>query len=295
MDIDTEILQNVDKSGRIRRRDLVKTLQELHPSDTGYSKPNLDRKIALLVRVQKLAILTAKDFKTYGIADPDTRATYLISQDTLERKNHFDAVIKDLHSGKYGAIKTALFEISLYKNKLLLDPKQLDSIVSVLEDDDTITDLALQILEEAVIQKGVIPSKEKQFIDKLKKVLDWLGKSEKYRPQVRRAVRLLGTMEDDAVIDQLKRDAPLFDGEKFTIEEYCNPVLIPVIEKNRSRLYELEKAFMNVGKEKAARSIFAIRQYALNPKKPEERRLEAHDIPLNQPKKIMMPKLGGKR
>jgi len=295
MDIDTEIFLTLDKTGRMRRRDLVKTLQDLHPSDTGYSKPNLDRRIARLVRIQKIAILTSKDFTAFGIDDPDTRATYLISQDTLERKNHFDAVIRDLQSGNSGEIRAALLEITLYKSKLFLDPRQLDSIVSILGNDETNTDYALQILEEAVIQKDVLPSKQKQFIDRLKKVLKESGGNKNTRTITRRAVHLLGKLGDDAVIDQLKVDAPLFNDDTITVEEYCFPILIPVIERNRTRLYEIEKEFMKAGDENAARSIFAIRQYALNPKKPEERRLEAHDIPMNQPKKIMMPKLGGKR
>lgn len=295
MDTDTEILQLLDQKGRIRRRDLVELLKTNHPSESGYSKPNIDRKIGRLVRLQKIAIIEAADFKTYGIIDPDTRGTYLISQDTIERKSHFDAVIKDLHSGNYGAIKAALFEISLYKNRLLLDPKQLDSIASVLEDDDTITDLALQILEEAVIQKGILPSKQKQFIDKLKKVLKWLGKSPKYRNQIKRTIHLLAKLGDDAVIDQLQIDAPAFDDERISLKDYCNPDIIPVIERNRSRLYEMEKSFMSAGNEKAAQNIFTIRQYALNPEKPVDKRHEAYDIPRLSHQKPHIPKFGGKR
>ena len=171
----------------------------------------------------------------------------------------------------------------------------MDSIVSVLEDDDTITDLALQILEEVVIQKGIHPSKEKQFVEKLKKVLKWLGDSQKYRAQVQRTIHLLGKLGDDSVIDQLKSDAPTFDDENVTIKDYCYPDLIPVIEKNRSHLYEMEKTFMSEGNEKAAQNIFAIRQYALNPSKPEEKRLEAHDIDRTPPKKFHMHTFGGKR
>lgn len=295
MDIDTEIIRLLETNGRMRRRDLIKELQKQHLSETGYSKPNLDRKIGQLVRLGKIAVISAKDFKTYAIEDPDTRATYLIAHETVERKSHFDTVIKDLHSQNPGEIRTALLEISLYKHRLFLDPKQLDSIVSVLGSDQTNTDYALQIIEEAVIQKNVLPSKSKQLIERLKRVLKVFGGSKTNRIIVRRAVHLLGKLGDDAVIDQLEIDAPLFDDDKVNINEYCYPILIPVIERNRTRLYEMEKAFMREGSDQAARSIFRIRQYALNPEKPkEENPMDAIDIPILPSGKPRI-RIGGKR
>jgi len=296
MNIDTEIIRLLEKNGRMRRRDLIEELQKQHSSDTGYSKPNLDRRIGQLVRLGKIAIIDAEDFKTYAIDDPDTRATYLIARETVERKSHFDTVIKDLHSENPGEIKTALLEISLYENKLFLDSKQLDSIVSVLGSDQTNTDYALQIIEEAVIKKNVLPSKSKHLTDKLKKVLKVFGGNKENRTIIRRAVHLLGKLGDDAVIDQLKNDAPLFDADKVRIEEYCFPVLIPVIEQNRTRLYEMEKAFMKEGNEQAARSIFRIRQYALSPEKPKTNNpLDAINIPRFPVRKVRVKLFGGKR
>ena len=55
--IDTEIIDILENTGVMRRRNLITRLKEVHLDERGYSLPTINRKIDRLVKDNKIAII----------------------------------------------------------------------------------------------------------------------------------------------------------------------------------------------------------------------------------------------
>ena len=265
--IENEIVGILENNGVIRRRDLIQWLIENHPNERGYTLPTLNRKIGQLVKSEKISIVKKLDFQMFGIVEDDENASYLISQSILEKKHHFEKVVNVIPKGTRESVYAALNEILLYSPRYLLTPVQLDHIVSTLKFDEAVVSLALQILYDSIILKRISPSNLKALSINLKEVLLKLREIPEYRPQIRQTIHILGYFQDDFVIEQLKFDAPRFDNGNIQIDDYIDGIMIPILEKNRSKLYNLERTFSSGGDDQASKNIHEIRDRVLNPEK----------------------------
>jgi hypothetical protein len=246
---------------------LIQQLNERHPEERGFTLPTLNRRIGQLVKIKKIGIIKKEDFSLFGIVENDANASYLISQSNMDKKHHFDDVISDIPKGTREEVFTALQEILLYQSNNRLTPKQIDQVATALKYDDKIVLISLEILNEAVFLHQVHPQNEELFKNKLKKLILKIRENNDYRIQIRQIINILGYLEDDFVIDQLEYDVQLVEFNTKFFSDYMNGILIPVIEKNRLKLYELEKSFIKQGKDHAALNIHMIRDRLINSRK----------------------------
>ena len=158
----------------------------------------------------------------------------------------------------------ALEEIQLYEEKYTFTPDQLDAIVGLLSRGIDVVHRAIRILYNYVIERGVDPINTSELRLELRSVLSRFREDADHRPVIRQAIHLLGYYQDDAVIEQLKFDAPRFDGMASLKEEYMTLCTAKVIDDNWEDLLELQKELRKTGVERIVSALREIQKYALD-------------------------------
>ncbi len=287
MDIDTEIVDILEKTGGVRREDLIRRLIELHPApdDRGYTKPTLNRKIAKLVESNKIIIVKKKDFRTFGISEKRKNASYLVSQNTIDKRRHIDKILTYLQSHQDKAtIINVLEEIKRYEDEYELTPQQLDSLLDIPIHDEVVVMVVLSILHEYVFSKKIEPLDREKFVRNLRTIVKTFknvkdiveiarieGISENFglrqRPDLRivyfTALRLLAHYGNDLVIERLKED--FSDPERKEINPpfyYNNTLFAKIFEKNNTALFEYQMELRRKGNNSAAHDIGILRDMA---------------------------------
>lgn len=268
VDFDSEVESYIDKKGFVRRRQLIDHLIESHKEEKKYSRPSVERKLAILIKTGALVIVKHPELEKYGIKETDRRASYLISKNTLKMKKNLDKTFRYLDSADPATKKLILEEISRYETKYVLDPYHLDIFVDHMDaKDDELVNSLLVILFRYIDKKDIKPSHNEKFVEKLKSILKHYKVSPNEYPLLRRHITwLLGYYRDRFVIDQLKIDAETFEDPSSVINDYCDQLIAPFIDEHSLELFNFQIELILKGKERASEFISQIKDEACNPK-----------------------------
>ncbi|NYT06214.1 MAG: hypothetical protein GKC04_07610 [Methanomicrobiales archaeon] len=103
-----------------------------------------------------------------------------------------------------------LHDLLIRKATVCYTPDDLDRITGLLDHEPRVVELALQILGNAALKKGMLPADRSRFREKLRYVLQRFRSDGSQRAIIRSAVHLLGYLCDPAVLEQLAYDAERF-------------------------------------------------------------------------------------
>jgi len=275
MEFENEVIAYLkEKNGRVRSETLVNDLIDRHTNeneegedkvDIGYSRAVIFRKIKQLVNNKIILSLDYNELMKYGFSEIDRRSVYLILPEKLKLKLHFDKVLKFLESKDSEVQKMAIREVQRYESKYQFDENQLDILVKILnKNDDDLVDYILKVILKYVTEKGRVPSDKLEIIVALKSLLQrypvFLNKYPKLRMHV---IYLLGYFNDEAVIDQLKKDANSLDDPLLVRIDYFSEYTASVIEDHKTDLFDFELKLRNNKKGEAANFVSEIRDNAI--------------------------------
>ncbi|NPE31637.1 hypothetical protein HNV12_27515 [Methanococcoides sp. SA1] len=160
----------------------------------------------------------------------------------------------------------ALKEIENYEQNYVLNPKQLDLLVSQLKTDDiTLIDHILRILYTYIDKKNIEPANELETIKILRILLNKYPEPlnhslKKLRTNI---IYLLGHYNDASVIERLKNDAETLENLHKIVHDYESEYTANIIEEHREELYDFEEQLRLDDKEEQAQFIAEIRVRAL--------------------------------
>jgi len=265
IDFDNEVVDYVSEKGFVRKGNLINYLHETHPSDSGYSIPNVEKKISKLIQRGILTTLKYKDLEAYGIEETDRRSSYIVPKDFSGIKNHIDSIFEGLEPNNIDMQKRVLDELNLYKRKYSLTPNQLDVLAQFLNSkDDELTLNILRIIYRHVINKNIKPRNEKEFLEKLRTLLkEYPHPVEEGSPLRSYIIWLLGFYNDKSVIDRLIEDAKDLDLFISVFDDYSYEFTARIIEEHRAELFELKSKLIDEGKITNAEHIDEIRLKAI--------------------------------
>ncbi|APH38234.1 hypothetical protein [Methanohalophilus halophilus] len=271
-DFEEEVVQYLNKNGKMRREQLIKVLIEAHTQtnekgdkfvDGGYSKPTINRKLGDMLGSGKIIRLNYHQLKNYGFSEDDGRATYLFTEEGLRLKTHIDEVLKLLASDDEIDKQIALKELNRYSEIYSFDETQLDLIVQNLASKNAeLTNKFLTTLKNYIINRGKEPTDKKALLNALKIVLEKHGEPAGKNKVTREvAILLLSHYKDEYVLDQLIKDANALDNPLEVEEDYAHDpsMIADIIIKNPSRLFEAERQLTKEGKYDASQFISNIR------------------------------------
>jgi len=273
---DTEVLEYLEANGHARPVTLKNHLMKAHPDKRGYSEKNIDRKLANLKKSGQIRILkNPEDLTIYGIDKKDGRASYLISTRAFEIKEHLDRVIRLIASKDKTEKKEALIELENYEQKYVLSPNQLDFLVHNLDNGSiNLDEHLLRILYKYIANKGKEPNNRDAFVNKLRILLErYPEANKKYKNLRTQIIHLLGYYNDEAVIEQLKKDVRLLNNSnsledesvKYAVKDYYygHDFTARIIEKHRDELFDYIVELRKEGNDTGAQLISEIRYKAL--------------------------------
>lgn len=260
---DRVVLNYLDATGHIRRRDLVKYLMDLHPDEYGYSKKSIDRKLASLVKTGDIVILKQQDeLERYGIEKEAANASYLISKRTSNTKKYLNNVIELLKSGDDVEKKEALVEIENYKEMYVLDPVQLDLLVQNLKTDNKdLINHIIGILYSYIDERGKEPQNKDLFINRLKSLVKKYPKNVYDQLRIR-LIHLLGYYNDSCVIKQFLHDVDNLDISSSLTWAYSSKYTAKIIESNKQRVFDFIIKLRKEDKDDVANFVSHIRDEA---------------------------------
>lgn len=265
IDIDTEIKEYIAEIGFVRRRQLVKYLIDNNPNKRGYSTRTINRKIDQMINSGILIKLKINDLKNFGVEESDERSIYLTLKSSSEIKNHLDRVFSLLKSGEEKDKKTVLDEINLYKKRYVLNPNQLDILVSnLISEDDELINKIRMIIYHYVTEKQIEPNNKKYFVEILRKLLERYPEPDiPYKNLRTDIIYLLGYYNDRTVIDQLIKDTNTVKNLDSIEKDYSSKFTSTIIEEHREELFDFINEVRREGKEEAAKFINRMRYQAL--------------------------------
>jgi DNA-binding Lrp family transcriptional regulator len=243
MNIEREIIEYLSLHGAVRTTELIDALRELHKVGRGFSRETLYRRLKRMLDSGTIRRLTHDEIVSFGYPDTDGRAEYIDLALSLERKTHIDSIIEGLGKNDLIYKKTALKDLIRYKEKYRLSPQQLDEIVKILQEDPEIAANGLHILR-SFVYGGIYPGNKNVFIQQLHEILDVFCRSTGFDNKMKEnALFLLSANDDYRVIESLKDDINRIrnqaDSESF-VGFYLRVGAAPIIEKNRSELFNFE-------------------------------------------------------
>ncbi|MDD1701095.1 MAG: hypothetical protein LUQ04_09945 [Methanoregula sp.] len=264
MNIEREIIEYLSLHGAVRTTELIDALRELHKVGRGFSKETLYRRLKRMLDSGTIRRLTDDEIVSFGYPDTDGRAEYIDLALSLERKTHIDSIIEGLGKNDLIYQKTALKDLIRYKEKYRLSPQQLDEIVKILQEDPEIAGNGLHILR-SFVSGGILPGNKDVFIKQLHEILDIFCKSTTFDKMKENALFLLSANDDYRVIESLKDDIKRIqnqtDSESF-VGFYLRVGAAPIIEKNRSELFNFECDLRRENKDTPADAVADIRTAA---------------------------------
>jgi DNA-binding Lrp family transcriptional regulator len=242
MNIEKEIIEYLSVHGALRTTELIETIRDLHKIGRGYSKETLYRRLKQLIESGKIKRLTDEEVRAFGYPDTDGRAEYIDLAIAVERKKHIDALIEGLANSDIIYQKTAFKDLIRYKEKYRLTPAQLDEIVKLLPRDPEIADYGLQILR-MFVTRGITPDDNTTFSKNLHNVLSAFCTNSHPDTKKGNVLFLLSANDDHRVIEALKDDIRRIQTRKDSeslVSFYLQAGAAPIIEKNRSELFNFE-------------------------------------------------------
>jgi DNA-binding Lrp family transcriptional regulator len=266
MNIEHEIIDYLSVHGAVRTTELIETIRDLHKIGRGYSKETLYRRLKQLMASGKIKRLTDDEVSAFGYTDTDGRAEYIDLAIAVERKKHIDALVEGLAKGDIIFQKTAFRDLIRYKEKYRLRPDQLDEIVKLLPDDPEIADYGLQILR-MFVSRGIHPEHKNEFSKNLHTILEVFCKDHTIDRKKGNILFLLSANDDHRVIECLKDDIRRIQTRKDAesmVSFYLGAGAAPIIEKNRSELFDFECELRRESKDSPADAVEIIRTSAFD-------------------------------
>lgn len=266
VDFDTVVSDYLSNRGSVRRERLIEYLMENYSNETGFSKPNINKKLRRMDNTGLISIEADPDvLARYGIKKEAKNASYILSKSAAGRTEHIGNIVSLLETGDDIDEKMGLDEIIRYEKKYVLSQDKLDILILGLDakKDFNLIDRRIEILYNNIVNKRIKPSNGTILVDKLRNVLekDPKGYSE-FRNLKRGVIRLLGFYNDRAVVEQLLKD--IESGKLSTFEEdYKHRLTARVIEEKRTDLFEREKSLRKEGDIKTADALSRIRNEAI--------------------------------
>jgi DNA-binding Lrp family transcriptional regulator len=242
MSIEKEIIEYLSVHGALRTTELIDTVRDHHKIGRGYSKETLYRRLKQLMESGTIKRLTDNEVRAFGYPDTDGRAEYIDLAIAVERKKHIDALIEGLAKNDIIYQKTAFKDLIRYKEKYRLTPAQLDEIVKLLPRDPEIADYGLQILR-MFVSRGITPEDNTTFSKNLHNVLSTFCTNSAPDTKKGNVLFLLSASDDHRVIEALKDDIRRIQTRKDSeslVSFYLQAGAAPIIEKNRSELFNFE-------------------------------------------------------
>jgi len=266
MNIEHEIIDYLSVHGAVRTTELIETIRDLHKIGRGYSKETLYRRLKQLMESGKIKRLTEDEVSAFRYSDTDGRAEYIDLAIAVERKKHIDALIEGLTRGDIIFQKTAFRDLIRYKEKYRLRPKQLDEMVKLLPEDPEIADYGLQILR-MFVSRGIYPENNHEFSKNLHTILEVFCKDSTNDRKKGNILFLLSAIDDHRVIESLKDDIRRLQTRKDAesmVSFYLEAGAAPIIEKNRSELFDFECELRRENKDTPADAVEKIRTSAFD-------------------------------
>lgn len=261
--IDSAILQYLSTHPPTRTSRLVRDVMEQHIGERGFSEPSLYRAVRYLTTTGKIAKIQNPDLLTYGIKEPNNRAVYLTLKLFADRKKHLDTLFGLLSGDNTSDIRMVLDEIRLYRDKYILTPKQLDSIVTLLTKDADIAKAATDILNDYFIIREITPFDKDRFRVLLRASLTQFDIRLPQNAQMHNHhIRMLGKLRDGGVVSQLIEDARNADDFESLKSDYLTKYTAFIIESHRTELFNLERELRKGDRVKEADILSEIRKYA---------------------------------
>lgn len=272
-DFDTEVVKYLAESGYVRRRQLIEDLKKKHKKERGYSLKSINRKLDNLINQNKIRSLKYSDFENLGIEDNDKRASYLTLTDLPKIQEHLDKVLEGLGSEDSIKQKMALKEIVRYEQTYILNPKQLELVVTQFEKviereniDNELVDKLIILLKNYILEKKIEPANKTKTVCLLTNLL------KKYPVPITRyknlrtyILYLLGYYGHEAVIERFMDDARTLQ-DLHSLEEnnvYNTKDIAKLIEEHREELFVLEEDLAIEGKTEAAQFVSNVRTTAM--------------------------------
>ncbi|WP_321431125.1 hypothetical protein [uncultured Methanolobus sp.] len=270
IDFEEEIIAYLNKNGKMRRERLIDVLIEKHTKpnekgqgiiDLGYSKPTLNRRLKELIDSGKIISIGYEELIQYGFKVTDQRAKYLFTSEGLKLKQHIDEMLNLLMNGDEIDKQMALKELNRYETMYSFDESQLDLLVQNLTTGNPdLTNRFLITLKTYIIDKGKEPDDKDALLKSLKTVLDKYADPKGKSGHVRNvAMCLLCHYKDEAIIDQIEKDATSSIDLQKAEEDYDPSSIADIVVNNPSRLFNLERELMKEGKNDAAQFVSNIR------------------------------------
>jgi len=275
-----EVTELLTKKRYVIRARLIEYMHEVHKGELGYSKKTINKKLNEMIKKGDIASFKYydkddkdnknDDLSKYGINETNKRFSYLILKKTIKIKEDLDKIFKYIDSGEPSAQKLALEKIRSHSGEYLLDPYQLDTLVSCLysKDDNLVNDL-LDTLCEYILGRGIEPSNKERLLEILRNLLKRYTGSLEHTNLRRHIFWLLGNYRDYTVIEQIKKDAENLEDPLSIVSEYCNEYVAPLIKEHALELFAF-KLELN-GNEKACEFISRIEENACITKDPSKR------------------------
>ncbi|WMW22918.1 hypothetical protein RE476_03590 [Methanolobus mangrovi] len=257
-DFDESLKEYLSSYGIVKRADILDAFRGER------SKRSIVRHLENLKEAGFIEKLSAKQVTKYGIKPKDYREKYFLLKENTEIKNHIDAVFKLFDDGDSEAKIAALGEMDTYSNYYFLEPLQLDILVKNLSEKDIELSYQLMVvIHHYIVDKKIQPSDINLLLTKLRSLLKNIPPMSQQRPVLRgNIIALLCKYNDETVIDQLIKDAETMENFADVKDEYDKLYAAKLIEKNRTKLFNLEIELRNKGKHKNAKVLSQIRDQA---------------------------------
>ncbi|MBP1908441.1 hypothetical protein [Methanolobus bombayensis] len=257
-DLDENLKEYLSSYGIVKREDIIDAFRGER------SERTIIRHLEYLNEAGFIVKLSAKQVKKYGINPTDYREKYFLLKENTEIKKHIDAVFKLFNDCDSEAKIAALGEMDTYRNYYILEPLQLDILVKNLSEKDIELSYQLMVvIHHYIVDKNIQPNDINLLLTKLRSLLKNIPPMSKQRPVLRgNIVALLCKYNDETVIEQLVQDAETMENFADVKDEYDKLYAAKLIEKNRTKLFNLEIELRNKGKHNNAKVLSQIRDQA---------------------------------
>jgi len=257
-DLDEKLKEHLSSYGIVKREDIIDAFRDER------SERTIVRHLENLNEAGFIVKLSSKQAKKYGINPPDYREKYFLLKENTEIKKHVDAVFKLFDDSNSEAKIAALGEMDTYKNYYILEPLQLDILVKNLSEKDIELSYQLMVvIHHYIVDKKIKPSDTNLLLTKLRSLLRNIPPLSEQRPVLRgNIIALLCMYDDEVVVEQLIKDAETMENFADVKDEYDKLYAAKLIEKNRTKLFNLEIELRNKGKHKNVKVLSQIRDQA---------------------------------